>query len=275
MSKSRFLFVGAVLAALLTGCRSVQQHQPEVTYRYGVPVRQAILDPNEYNLAHKYGPKFEKVDYITIHNTWNYAPALFERTYLNNRRDGASISFHFAVDEKEALQVLPLDTRAWHAGDGNGPGNGRSIGIEICRSRCIGDDEPLYRQAEENGAHLAASLLDQYQLPMSCLRKHQDWTGKYCPHRILSEHRWESFKAHVKQIRNEHRIDAAKSVAATTPVKPAAKPAATPEVKKAKEAKKEVKPAAAKAVKETATPKVKKTKEAKNANPKAAASPAK
>ena len=50
---------------------------------------------------------------------------------------------------------------------------------------------------KENGVKLAAWLLDKYHLPLSALRKHQDWSGKNCPHRILDEHRWESFKARV------------------------------------------------------------------------------
>ena len=28
------------------------------------------------------------------------------------------ISFHFAVDDKEIIQCLPLNRNAWHAGDG-------------------------------------------------------------------------------------------------------------------------------------------------------------
>ena len=85
----------------------------------------------------------------------------------------------------------------WHAGDGQGKGNRASIGIEICRSRCTGKDEQLYRRAEANGVKLAACLLRKFNLPLSALRKHQDWSGKNCPHRILDEKRWESFRRQV------------------------------------------------------------------------------
>lgn len=30
------------------------------------------------------------------------------------------------------------------------------------------------------------------------VRKHQDWNGKYCPHRILSEGRWDEVKAAIE-----------------------------------------------------------------------------
>ncbi len=164
----------------------------------GLTIRQDLLEKNEYNLKYKYGNPMPDVRYITIHNTWNFGPAVNERTYLNNRRDKQYISFHFAVDENEAIQILPLNVSGWHAGDGaKGPGNRNSIGIEICRSRCTGERDWEYRRAEENGVLLAAWLLRKYNLPLSALRKHQDWSGKNCPHRILEEKRWESFKARV------------------------------------------------------------------------------
>lgn len=192
MRAAKSVGAGALVALLFGGCCLFRSSGPD-----GLTVREDLLDRNEYNLKYKYGPPMPKVEYVTIHNTWNFGPAVNERDYLNKRRDNNYISFHFAVDEKEAVQILPLDVCGWHAGDGSGKGNRASIGIEICRSRCTGADEPLYRGAEENGVKLAAWLLDKYHLPLSALRKHQDWSGKYCPHRILDEQRWESFKTRV------------------------------------------------------------------------------
>lgn len=95
---------------------------------------------------------------------------------------------------------MPLNIHTWHAGDGaKGEGNLYSISIEICRSLCEGEKEQLYRRAEENAAILAAHLLDANNLTISALRKHQDWSGKNCPHRILGENRWEDFKSRVAE----------------------------------------------------------------------------
>ena len=33
-------------------------------------------------------------------------------------RNDNEVSFHFAVDDKEVVQGIPLDRNAWHAGDG-------------------------------------------------------------------------------------------------------------------------------------------------------------
>lgn len=80
---------------------------------------------------------------ITFHNTYNDAPAINERNNVANNSTGTS--FHIAVDDKEAIQLIPFNRNAWHAGDGaNGRGNRHSIGVEICYSKSGGS---RYEQA--------------------------------------------------------------------------------------------------------------------------------
>ena len=71
-------------------------------------VVQQFLTRNDYNLKWKYGTS-QTVKWITIHNTANKAPAQNEATYLNNRQDNQYISFHYAVDNIHAIQLLPHD----------------------------------------------------------------------------------------------------------------------------------------------------------------------
>ena len=78
----------------------------------------------------------------------------------------------------------------------NGTGNRKSIGIEICHSLTPGN--PKYAKSEDNGAKLAAIILHQYGWGIDRIRKHQDWSGKYCPHRILDNGNWEGFKGKVQ-----------------------------------------------------------------------------
>ena len=163
-----------------------------VTYVY------SPIENNSYNRRYKLPGKFKAVKYVTIHNTAEPFSARQERDRVDFRRDNASVSFHYAVDEKEAVQILPLSIHGWHAGDGgSGPGNTESIGIEICRSQCRGDADWQYRRSEANAEILACALLRHFKLPAEALRMHQDWSGKYCPHRILEENRFESFRARV------------------------------------------------------------------------------
>jgi hypothetical protein len=91
-------------------------------------------------------------------------------------------SFHYAVDDQEVVQGIPENRNAWHAGDGNGPGNRQGIAIEICYSLSGGE---RFDVAERNGAQLAAMLLNKYDWGIDRLTKHQDYMDKYCPHRTL------------------------------------------------------------------------------------------
>ena len=132
---------------------------------------------------------------ITIHNTANDASARNEIAYMTNNNQ--EVSYHYAVDDVEAIQGLPLDRNGWHAGDGgNGKGNRTTIAIEICHSLTKGN--PKYAKSEDNGAKLAAIILHQYGWGIDRIRKHQDWSGKYCPHRILDNGNWEGFKGKVQ-----------------------------------------------------------------------------
>lgn len=162
-------------------------------------IRDLTIEDNAYNRRWKLPGKFKKVQYITIHNTAEPFSAAQERDRVNSRRDDKSVSFHFAVDENEAVQIMPLDTRGWHAGDGGGPGNAASIGIEICRSQCRDGAGWRYRRAEANAVKLAARLLRDFDLPVEALRTHQSWSGKFCPHRILEAKAWDDFRARVRQ----------------------------------------------------------------------------
>lgn len=149
---------------------------------------------------------------IVIHNTANDAPAENEIKYMhsNNKEQ----SFHFAVDDKEIIQGIELNRNAWHAGDGNGKGNREGIAIEICYSKSGGE---RWLKAVENAAELVAKLLKDYGFGIDKVTKHQDYSGKHCPHRILDEYGWDNFIALVKSKLNGE----------TKPIEPTPTPAPT------------------------------------------------
>lgn len=118
---------------------------------------------------------------ICVHNTANDASAKNEISYMvgNNNQT----SFHFAVDDIGAVQGLPTNRNGWHAGDGaNGDGNRKHIGIEICYSKSGGEK---FTKSEQNAAELIAQLLKERGWGIDRVKKHQDFSGKYCPHRTL------------------------------------------------------------------------------------------
>lgn len=159
--------------------------------------KQTFLPASKYSIKAPYTmvPQF-----ITVHNTANDATAAKEIEYKNNNQ----VSYHVAVDDKEVIQAIPFNRSAWHCGDGGGStdpnshkkGNRISIGIEICYSKSGG---VRYGVAEENTVQYIAKLLKQYGWGIERVKKHQDWNGKYCPHRILAEDRRGSFLNRIKE----------------------------------------------------------------------------
>ena len=134
---------------------------------------------------------------IVVHNTANDASARNEVKYMQNNK--SQTSFHYAVDDKEVIQALPLDRNSWNAGDGrNGNGNREGISVEICYSKSGGD---RFIKAEKRAAKLIAEILDQNGWDISKVTKHQDYSGKYCPHRTL-DMGWNRF---LKMIEAERK----------------------------------------------------------------------
>lgn len=136
---------------------------------------------------------------IVIHNTANDAPAMNEIKYMQSNNN--QTSFHYAVDDKEAVQGVELWRNAWHAGDGgNGKGNREGIAIEICYSKSGG---AKFGKAEKNAAELAAKLLIDFGWGIDKITKHQDYSPqKRCPHRTL-DYGWDRFVKMVSDKRDE------------------------------------------------------------------------
>ncbi|MBD1379240.1 peptidoglycan recognition protein family protein [Metabacillus arenae] len=156
-------------------------------------VKQDLVPTSKHGVKCPYNMDAE---YITVHNTANDASAQSEINYM--KRNNNSVSYHYAVDDKEVIQGISCNRNAWHCGDGgSGSGNRKSIGVEICYSKSGGDK---YYKAESLAIKLIAQLLKERGWGINRVKKHQDWSGKYCPHRILSEGRWNSF---LNAIENE------------------------------------------------------------------------
>ena len=134
---------------------------------------------------------------ITVHNTANDASARNEASYMKSNNN--EVSFHIAVDDIEAVQLIDLNRNAWHAGDGgNGFGNRKTIAIEICYSKSGGNK---FIKAEKNAAIIVAKLLKQFGWGFDKVYTHQKHSGKYCPHRTL-DLGWDRFMNMVKKAYN-------------------------------------------------------------------------
>ncbi|MGF0002926.1 peptidoglycan recognition protein family protein [Bacillus altitudinis] len=166
--------------------------------------------------------------YITFHNTANDASAENEITYMRN--NNATVSYHFAVDDKEVIQGIETNRNAWHCGDGAAvsSGNRTSIGVEVCYSKSGGE---RYKKAEALAIKFIAQLLKERGWGVDRVKKHEDWSGKKCPHRVLSEGRWDAVKAAI--AKELAALNGSKAPAKTgTATKPAKTSAPKPSAKK-------------------------------------------
>lgn len=151
-----------------------------------------LVDKNMYPIKCPYSMQPTR---IVVHNTANDAPATNEIAYM--RRNNNQVSFHYAVDDVGVVQGIPENRNAWHSGDGgNGKGNREGIAIEICYSKSGGD---RFIKAEENAVELIVDILKRYNWGIDKVTKHQDYNGKYCPHRTL-DMGWDRF---IKMIENK------------------------------------------------------------------------
>lgn len=148
-------------------------------------INQNLVSESKYSIKCPYEMTAE---FIVVHNTANDAPAANEIAYMI--RNNNTVSFHFAVDDKEIWQGIPLNRNSWNAGDGsNGKGNRKGISIEICYSKSGGE---RFDKAENLAAEFIAHLLNERGWGIDKVTKHQDYCGKYCPHRTL-DYGWERF----------------------------------------------------------------------------------
>ncbi|AHL70872.1 N-acetylmuramoyl-L-alanine amidase [Bacillus pumilus] len=156
--------------------------------------------------------------YITVHNTANTAKganAASHATFV--KRSSTGVSWHYTVDENVIYQHLPLNENGWHAGDGRGTGNMKSIGIEICENA-----DGNFEKAVENAQWLIRQLMTEQGILFANVVPHKHWSGKECPRKLLN--RWDSFKAGIA-VANTSKKPSAKPTKAT-PIKTAAsKPA--------------------------------------------------
>lgn len=188
----------------------------------GVTVNEYLL--NKHNPNHIAMPSASmegKVIGVTIHNTdWistasGTTPAeQYTRATVNGNMNDVRV--HYYVDNHCAWQNLPLNLSGWHAADGSGNGNRRTIAIECIMSSAYNSTD---KKSEDNAARLAAALLKKYDLSIDHLYTHTHWLNvrdgksgsmdylntaknpyKMCPLYILPH--WSAFKSKVQSYMN-------------------------------------------------------------------------
>ena len=200
----------------------------------GVTVNEYLLTKHNPNHIAMPSASMEgKIIGVTVHNTdWisvasGTTPAeQYTRATVNgNMKD---VRVHYYVDNTCAWQNLPHSLSGWHAADGSGNGNRRTIAIECIMSSAYNVTD---KKSEDNCARLAAALLKKYNLDINHLFTHTHWLNvrdgksgtvdylntarnpyKMCPLYILPH--WSAFKTKVQKyltdakptVKNIYRI---------------------------------------------------------------------
>ena len=148
------------------------------------------------NIIHDYIPfgrlnrpgRLNPCEFITIHETGNTSKGAGAKNHASYiKKKDTQVSWHYTVDDKEIYQHLPDNEDAFHASDGAGNGNRKSIGIEIC----VNSDGD-FGQACENAAELVRELMKKYGIPLHKVVQHNYWSGKNCP-KTLRAGGWADF----------------------------------------------------------------------------------
>jgi uncharacterized repeat protein (TIGR02543 family) len=114
--------------------------------------------------------------YIIYHDTANTTATANALMHANLQYNGYNTaSWHYTVDYQNTIyQSIPHNEVAWHAG--NIEGNNNSIGIETCVN--WGTSQAVYMtdffQTWQRMGKLVASLLDEYNLPLSAVLSHKE-----------------------------------------------------------------------------------------------------
>ena len=188
----------------------------------GVTVNEYLLTKHNPNRIAMPSVSMEgKIIGVTVHNTaWittaaGTTPAeQYTRATVNGNMNDVRV--HYYVDNTCAWQNLPHSLSGWHAADGSGNGNRRTIAIECIMSSAYNATD---KKSEDNCARLAAALLKKYNLDINHLFTHTHWLNvrdgksgtvdylntarnpyKMCPAYILPH--WVAFKAKVQSYLN-------------------------------------------------------------------------
>ena len=140
-----------------------------------------------------------KILYVVIHETDNVsegADAEAHNNFIHANGVDNELSWHYTVDDHEIWHHLPDNETAFHAGDHmeDKGGNKNGIGVEMCVN-ADGD----YEKTLQNAQLLAAQLLYEYNLDIDALKKHQDFSGKICPSKLINAGRWDEFVQKVEK----------------------------------------------------------------------------
>lgn len=133
--------------------------------------------------------------FIVVHETDNTrsgadADAHARLQYNGNSR---SASWHYTVDDKEAVQSFEHAWRCWAAGSNTG--NDEGIQVETCVN-----SDGNYLKAVQNTAELVAKIMKDENISIQNVVQHNHFSGKNCPSYMRNGRvSWSQFITMIKE----------------------------------------------------------------------------
>lgn len=131
---------------------------------------------------------------VVVHGTDNYRTGADADAHARLQANGnsRSASWHWTVDDIEAVQSFEHTWKCWAAGTAKG--NTEGIHVEMCVN---GDGN--YSKTLENTAELVAKILKDEGLTINDVVQHNYYSGKNCPREIRAGNvGWNNFLQMVK-----------------------------------------------------------------------------
>lgn len=116
---------------------------------------------------------------IVIHNTGTDLSARQVFNYLNKEK--SSRGCHYLIDDKEIIEVMPIEYCVYHTGKGIDWACKNTIAIEIVSNI----DDTRYLKGQARAINFIKELMEKYNLTINDLYFHNDFANVYCPSDIL------------------------------------------------------------------------------------------
>lgn len=158
--------------------------------------------------------------FITLHMTGNRSAGADAQAHANLQSNGNTrdASWHWQVDDKQAIQSFDHKYKLWHASDGQGSGNNESIGIE----GCVNSDGD-FNKMMNNYVDLVVYIMKQENIKSTDnVVTHYWWSGKNCPTEMFDGKNGWTYEYFISQV-NKRK---SKNTTTTTTQKPSKKPPA-------------------------------------------------
>ena len=138
-------------------------------------------------------------DRIAVHLTGNTSPTADAQMHadLQARGNDREASWHWQVDQHQAVQSFLHEIKCWHATDGKyGLGLNTSIAVEGCVNAGSNPIKML-----KNMALLIQKIMEDENISQEFVLQHYDFSGKNCPNQLRSGEWGVSWKGFINLVK--------------------------------------------------------------------------